>query len=173
MKPLSQLATHFLLLSLLAIGGINTILPDVHRYVVDVHHWLTDTEFANFFAIAQAAPGPNFMIITLIGWKVGGLGGAAIATAAICAAPCALTFVVSGLWRHFRGAPWQRAIQMGLAPLTVGLVLATAYVLTRASDHGLVGYAITAATALVVLKTRLHPLWLFGIAAGLGALGVV
>jgi chromate transporter len=173
MKPTTQLAGHLALLSLIAVGGVNSVLPDIHRYVVDLHHWLTDTEFASFFAIAQAAPGPNLMIVTLIGWKVGGLAGAATATAAICAAPCALAFVVAGLWRRFRGAPWQRAIQMGLAPLTVGLVLATAYVLTRASDHGLVGYAVTGVTAAIVLTTRLHPLWLFAIAAGLGAIGLV
>jgi len=128
---LTELAWQFALLSFLAIGGVNTLIPEIHRRVVDVEHWMTDTDFAQAFAIAQAAPGPNLLIVSLIGWKVSGVLGALVATAAICIPSSLLTFAVAHVWDRFREAPLRAAIQHGLAPVTVGLVLATGYILAR------------------------------------------
>ena len=74
------LLTHFLSLSLLAIGGVITTAPDMHRYLVDQQHWLSDAQFSSSIAVAQAAPGPNVLFIALLGWNVGmnagiGMGG--------------------------------------------------------------------------------------------------
>jgi len=172
-NPLAVLASHFVLLSLVAIGGANVVIPDIHRFVVEGQGWMSGPEFAQLYAIAQAAPGPNVIVVTLIGWQVAGFAGALVATAAMTGPTCLLTYGVSCVWGRFRDKPWRKVVQAGLVPLTVGLVLATSYILTRASDHNLAGYALTAATASVLVMTRLNPLWMLAAGAVLGLLGVV
>jgi chromate transporter len=175
--PVSSLATlawRFTLLSFVAVGGVTSVLPEVHRVVVDIHHWMTDAEFTRLFAMSQAAPGPNMLLVTLIGWQVAGLPGALVATAAMCAPSCTLSYFVAHLWQRFRGAPWRRAVEAGLAPITVALVLSTGWVLMRgAGSTGWPAYAISIATAALVLSTRINPLWLFLAAAGLGLVGAL
>ena len=175
MKPLSdtlgQLAVQFALLSLLAFGGANAVLPEIHRQSVDIHHWMTDQDFAALFAIAQAAPGPNFLISTLIGWKAAGLAGALVTTAAMCGPSCVLTFWVAKFWDHHREAPWRVAVGAGVAPVTVGLIFSSAYVLVRAADTGWRLSAVTAASAAMAYFTRLNPLWCLAAAAALGVAG--
>jgi chromate transporter len=172
-SPLFELAQQFTLLSFLAIGGVNALIPEIHRRVVDVQHWLTDTDFAQAFAIAQAAPGPNMLIVSVIGWRVDGLLGALVATVAICAPSSVLTFAVAHIWDRFRDAPLRAAIQHGLAPVTVGLVLASGYILARTADKTWNAIAITAVTVGLMLTTRIHPLWLLAAGAVLGAFGFV
>jgi chromate transporter len=167
---LLQIAARFALLSLLSFGGVNVVLPDAHRFVVDTQHWLTDQQFADFFAIAQAAPGPNFLIFALIGWQVAGALGAITATLAIIVPAGTMAFIVGGLWHRFRNAPWRRAMQTGLAPVTIGLVFSSALVLSVAADHDWLTFAVTVVTAVVALGTKLNPLWLF---AAAGLLGVI
>jgi chromate transporter len=173
MDILTQLALDFLSLSLMAVGGAQAVLPEIQRSVVDVHGWMTAEQFSELYGLANASPGPNVVIVTLIGWQVAGIVGALVATAAICTPSCLLTFGVFRLWRRFRGAHWTRAIEGGLAPVTVGLVLASGYLITRGSNDGWVAYALTAATVAAVLGTRLNPLWLIGAGALAGLLGVV
>ena len=165
---LTQMAARFVLLSLLSFGGVNVVLPDAHRFVVDTQHWLTDQQFADFFAIAQAAPGPNFLMFALIGWQIAGVLGAITATLAIIVPAGTLAFIVGGLWHRFRNAPWRRAVQTGLAPITIGLVFSTGFVLSSAADHDWMTYAITAVTAVVALGSDINPLWLFAVAGLLG-----
>jgi chromate transporter len=173
LSSLTTLAWRFTLLSLVAVGGVTSVLPEVHRVVVDVHHWMTDAEFTQLFAIAQAAPGPNMLLVTLIGWQVAGLPGALVATAAMCAPCCTLSYFVAQVWQRFRGAPWRRAVEVGLAPITVALVLSTGWVLMRGATTGWRAYAISIATAVLVLSARVNPLWLFLAAALLGFVGAV
>ena len=167
------LARHFALLSLLAFGGGNTVLPEMHRQAVDVSGWLTDQQFADLFAIAQAAPGPNILIVTLIGWQVAGLVGALVATAAICAPACTLTYIVAHLWDRFRDRPWRRVVQLGLAPVTVGIVGAGAFVVAATVDKSLVAVLLTLGTVAVSLWGRLNPLWVLVLGGILGAAGWV
>jgi chromate transporter len=173
MTALVTLALRFMGVSLLAVGGVTTVLPEVHRVAVDVHHWVTDTQFTQMFVIAQAAPGPNMLLVTLIGWQVAGLPGALVATAAMCAPSCTLTYFAAGLWQRFRGAAWRRAVEAGLAPITVGLVLATGWLVARGVDTGWIGSGITVAVAALVVLTRVNPIWLFAAAGALGLLGLV
>jgi chromate transporter len=170
---LGALAVQFTLLSLLAFGGANAVVPEMHRQAVDVHHWMSDADFTALFAIAQAAPGPNFMVSTLVGWKAAGLAGALVATVAMCGPSCLLTYWVAKAWDRFREAPWRRALAAGLAPVTVGLVAATFWLLARAADRDLALGLVTAATLATAWFTRLSPLWCLAAAAGLGLLGVV
>jgi len=172
-ETLVQLAVDFSLLSLITVGGVITVLPEMHRNVVDVHGWMSGEEFAQLFALAQAAPGPNILVVSLIGWKVAGLAGAVVATAAVCAPSSLLTYAVSRIWQRFRGARWREVVEDGLVPVTVGLMLAGGYLITLAADHSIVAFVVTAATAATVLATRIHPLWLLGAGGLLGLAGWV
>ena len=166
-----ELLRQFLLLSLLSIGGINSLVPEMHRNIVDVHGWLSDAQFTELFAIAQAAPGPNFLIVTIIGFVVAGMPGALAATVAICGPSSLLTYTVAHVWDRFREARWRIVIQRALAPVTVGLMFSSGYVLSRAADHGWIAYAVTLGTAALMLWTRVHPLAALAAAAVLGVAG--
>src|SRR5262249_49442229 len=117
-----MLVPTFALLSLCSFGGANAILPEIHRHIVEHHHWLTDTEFAHLFAVSQAAPGPNVLFVTLLGWRVAGVVGALLATLAMFIPAAVLTFAIAGAWDRFKGAAWRDHLQAALAPLTIGLV---------------------------------------------------
>ena len=174
MSPLATIALRFAVLSLIAVGGVTSILPEVHRVSVELHGWLTDAEFTQMFAIAQASPGPNMLIVALIGFHVAGLPGALVAAGAICLPSCTLAYLVERLWQRFRGTPLRRAVEAGLAPITVGLMLATGWLVARgAPGTGWVAYAITAVTTVLVLATRMNPLWLLAAGGVLGLLGLV
>jgi chromate transporter len=172
-SPLVTIALRFTVLSVLAVGGVTAVLPEVHRVVVEVHHWMTDAEFTDLFAIAQASPGPNMLIVALIGWHVAGLPGALVATAAICVPSCTLSYFVARVWERFRGTAWRRAVEVGLAPITIGLILATGWLLARGAQTGWTTSAITVCTAALVTFTRINPLWLFAAAGALGLAGVL
>jgi chromate transporter len=167
-STLTALAIIFTQLSLVAFGGGNTILPEMHRQVTDVHRWLTDADFAALFALAQAAPGPNMMVVPLIGWHVAGLSGMLVSTVAIFGPSSILTAFALRLWRRFKGNPWRQAVQAGLVPVSVGLVAASAVLIVQAADHTWVLVAISAAVALVTTRTRIHPLWLLAAGAAIG-----
>jgi len=172
-SPLVELAGEFLGLSLLSIGGANAIIPELQLRAVHTLHWMTAADFAQLFALSQAAPGPNVLIVALVGWKVAGVTGAIVAMVAMCGPTSALTYWFTQVWDRFRDAPLRVAIQHGLAPVTVGLILSSGYVLTRTTDHSVPAYAVTGLTVLLVLTTRWHPLWMLAAAAGLGALGLL
>jgi chromate transporter len=168
-----ELALLFGSLSLVAVGGANTVVPEMHRQAVEIGHWMSDAEFANLYAIVRAAPGPNMLISTLIGWKAAGIWGALVATAAMCVPSCVLTYGVTRVWERYRHTTWRRVIEAGLAPLTVGLVFASAYVLTRAADHNWRTLAVTAVTAVIAAFSRLNALWVLAAAGALGAIGAL
>jgi chromate transporter len=170
---LADLAAVFGQLSLLAFGGANAVLPEMQRQVVQVHPWMTATEFAALYALAQAAPGPNMLVTTLIGWRVAGLGGALVATLSLCAPSSLLTFGTAHLWYRFRAAPWRGLVQRGLMPVTAGLIMASAVLLTESTTTGWQTAALTGAATVVFLRTRLNPLIVLAVGAGLGVLGVL
>ena len=158
-------------LSLLAVGGVVSTLPEMQRQVIQVHHWLSPTEFAALFALAQAAPGPNMLVSALIGRRVAGLAGALAATLAIIGPSSVLTWAVAGAWHRFRDRPWRKRVQAGLVPVTVGLVAAGAALLVQSTTQGPATAAICLAVAAAVLGTKLHPLWLLAGGAVLGMAG--
>ena len=172
-RSLAEIGMYFTMLSLIAVGGGNALIPDMHRQLVEVNGWLSSKEFASLVALSQAAPGPNILIVSLLGWKVGGIAGALVATGGMCLPSTLLTYAFTRTWDRFRAAHWRAAVQSGLAAVTVGLILASGYVLARAADHNWVGYAITASTVLAVMKTRMHPLWLLAVAGLIGLAGPI
>ena len=168
-NPLFQLFGYFALLSLFAVGGANAAIPEMHRVAVEVMHWMNDRQFADMFAIAQVSPGPNVIIVTLIGYHVVGLSGAAVATVAMCGPTCVLAFMVARTWDRFKDAHWRKAVQAGLVPVSIGLIGASAFVLARTADNNVYAGAITAITAIVAYATKINPLWVF---LGGGILGL-
>jgi chromate transporter len=170
---LATLGALFAQLSLLAFGGGNAILPEMQRQVVEVHHWMSAQNFAALYALAQAAPGPNMLVSTLIGWQVAGLAGALVATFGLTLPSCCLTIAVSSAWYRFRDAPWRRAVQAGLMPVTVGLIMAGAVLLCQTTATNWRPALLTAVATAVFLWTKLNPLLMLAAAAALGACGVL
>ncbi|OYX13846.1 MAG: hypothetical protein B7Z15_05925 [Rhizobiales bacterium 32-66-8] len=171
--PLSTLVVNVFLVSFLAIGGANAIIPELHRMAVQSNGWMSDSTFADLFAIAQVTPGPNVILITLIGWYVAGAPGAIAATFLMCVPPGIAAYGVSRLSHRFRTARPRIAIQRGFTALTIGIVLASAYILARTSNADWVAYAITAVAAVGTIATRLNPIWLIAIGALVGLAGLV
>ena len=168
-----QLFLEFALLSFVAFGGATALLPEMHRVVVENHHWLNDTTFTHLYAIAQAAPGPNVLVVTLIGWEVAGLAGALAATLAMCLPMSVLIYLLIDRWEGFSGKRWQRAISLGVAPLAVGLVFSGATLIARSAGLGWAACALVAVTVVANLRTKLHPLWFIAVGAAVGLLGLV
>jgi chromate transporter len=168
---LMVVAAHFALLSLFAFGGATSAVPEMHRQAVELQHWMSDRQFSELFAMAQVAPGPNVMIVTLIGQQAGGILGGLIATCAMCLPSCALAYVVYHVFYRFKGAHWQIAIQSGLVPVTIGLVAASALIVARAADHDVFSVVITIATAAFTYWSRTTPLVALALAAMLGFAG--
>ena len=170
MSLLLQLAGMFGKVSLRAVGGFNSTLPQVARDVVTDHHWLTAAQFAQLFAIANAAPGPNLTVATMIGEHMAGPAGGLVATLAIILPAGLLVIVVSKVWDRYRENRWRRIIQAALLPITAGLVLAAAGILMRQADTGVLMGLITLVAGGLTWRSRLHPLWLLGGGTLLGLL---
>ncbi len=168
--PLMALAVLFAHLSLASFGGGNTILPEMVRQIVDVHHWMSAQQFGALYALAQVAPGPNMMVVTLIGWSVAGWPGALVSTLAMFAPSSILMGLFLHVWERFRDRPWRRIVQAGLVPVTVGFVVSASLVITRAHWHDGVLTLIIALSAVAALATRLHPLLIL---LGGGLLGML
>jgi chromate transporter len=184
------LLMHFLSLSLLSVGGALTTAPEMHRFLVDERHWLSDAEFTSSITLAQAAPGPNVLFIALLGWHVGMNAGGGLA-AGLAAWPSALlgvlialfgillpsstlTFTLARWGHHNKERRLVRAFKQGMAPVVIALLLATAWILTAAHGSGLHNWRlwlVTAISTVLVWRTRIHLLWLLGAGAVLGWLG--
>jgi chromate transporter len=167
---LAALFGHFLLLSLLAIGGAITVAPEMHRVLVDRMALLTDAQFNASIAIAQAAPGPNVLFVAVMGYQAGGLVAALVALTAIMLPSTTLALAASR-WGHAR-REWRpvQAFKAGMAPIVIALLMATGWILAAATP-GWRHLVLTVAAALLVWRTRIHLLWLIAAGAVAGALG--
>ena len=165
-NPLIALLILFAPLSLVSVGGGQSIVADMHHQVVDLHGWMTEREFMTAYAIARMCPGPSTLVVTLIGYHLAGILGAVVATLAIFVPSSALVCGMAHLWRRQTGAPWQRAVERGLIPVAAGMILATAYTLLRAAEGGWLAIVVAFASAGAVMFTRWHPLWLLAVGCG-------
>ena len=185
-----HLLVYFLTLSLMAVGGAITAAPDMHRYLVDGNHWLTETQFTSSIAIAQAAPGPNVLFIALLGWNVGlnagggsglqawslGALGVTLCMVGILLPSSLLTWQASRWGQRNRDKRGVKAFKQGMAPLVIGLLLATGWLLGSASGNPAKDWRLwllSVVCMLLVWRTRIHLLWLLGAGALLGALAWV
>jgi len=159
--------------SLIAFGGVNALLPVLFNLAVTQEHWIDVQTFSDYFAIAQAAPGPNFMTVTLLGWHVYGVIGALIATLAIAWPSSILIFYLQRLIMGIEDPLKKKSIQYAAAALAIGLVLSSAWQIALQINQSMAAYALTIGTIAIVFFTRWHPLYLIAIGALLGVLGFI
>jgi len=178
------LLLHYMMFSMLAVGGVISTAPEMHRYLVDQQHWLLDAQFNSSIALAQAAPGPNILFVALLGWNVG-MNAGGIATALLgmlitmtgILLPSTSLAYLAGRWgqrnRELRSV---RAFKQGMGPLVIALVIATGWILASANSNPASDWPLwllTATAAMIVSKTRIHLLWLLAAGALLGWFGLV
>jgi chromate transporter len=183
---LAQVIWQFLSLSLFSLGGGNTLLAEYHHLSVDKFCWLTNSQFADLYALAEAAPGPSSMIVGLLGlgagWPEGPLWallsgyGAEIAILL----PSTLLMVMACLsWRHLEHSPWRHAFERGMGPITLGILFAVGLKILKTADVGrdgqlsVPGVIVSLVVCALMLRTRISPLWFMAIAGVLGALGII
>jgi len=177
-----SLLAHYLLLSLLSIGGAITAAPDMHRYLIDERHWLSDPQFSASIAIAQAAPGPNVLFVALLGWNIGlnagglptAVVGMTVTLLGILVPSTLLTFFATRWGRRNRDVAVVRAFKQGMAPVVIALLVATGWLLVaggRASPTDWPLWLLATVSAVIVWRTRVHLLWLLSAGALLGWIG--
>jgi chromate transporter len=175
---------HYLLLSLLSVGGAIATVPEMHRYLVEQQHWLSEAQFVSSIALAQAAPGPNVLFVALMGWNIGAnagglptaLFGALLAMAGILLPSATLTYLATRWAHENRERHAVRAFKQGMSPVVIALFIATGWILASAHDqpaHDWPLWALTAVSALVVWRLKIHLLWLIAAGALLGYWGLV
>jgi chromate transporter len=172
-NPVLALALIFATMSLFAVGGANSAIPEMHRVAVDVNHWLTDKQFTDVYAIAQLSPGPNVLIVTLIGYSVAGILGALVATLAMCVPTAVLALIVSRFLTRSSQSRWPSIIQAALVPLSIGLMGASGFILARSSDQTVVAALVTVGAAVLASVTKLNPLWMLVVGGCLGFAGLI
>ena len=172
-SSLWALVSTFGLMSLFAVGGAAAAVPEMHRVAVEVQHWMTDQQFADAYAIAQLSPGPNVLIVTLIGYAVAGIPGALSATLAMCLPTALLAYSVSRFMNRASASRWPAIIRAALVPLSIGLMAASALILAQSTDRTIAALLLTALVAVIASVTRVNPLWLLLAGGILGFAGIV
>ena len=167
---LLRMAIAFAATSVVSIGGIAGMIPEIHRQAVEANGWLTDSQFATTFAISQIAPGPNIMIMSLVGWRVAGAAGLLVATLATVVPTGAIALLARRGESRLSHALWYRIARSSLAPIIVGLVLASGLVTARAAISGPAGIVIAAAVGLFTTFVRTNPLVPLGLAVAAGVI---
>jgi chromate transporter len=167
----AQLAGHFMVLSLLAVGGAITTAPDMQRWLVQQQGWLSDSQFAASVALAQAAPGPNILFVALVGWETAGAAGLVAALGGIMLPSSALALAVGRFGRQSAASLGLRAFHAGMAPVTIGLLLSTAWLLAAPNPNRWGTLGLAAATLWVMLRSKRSPLWPLALGAVAGAVG--
>ena len=159
--------------SMIAFGGVNALLPELLNLAVNQEQWIDLQTFSDYFAIAQAAPGPNFMTVTLLGWHIYGIIGALVATFAIIWPSSILIFFLQRFILGIKDPVKKKSIQYAAAALAIGLVLSSAWEIALQINHGVAAYLLTITTIGLTLFTRWHPLYLIAIGGVLGMLGLI
>ena len=179
-----DLFSHYLMLSLMSVGGAISTTPEMHRYLVEQHHWLTQAQFNESIALAQAAPGPNVLFVALMGWNVG-LNAGSMAAAVLGVVVTMLGIMIPSTVLTYVAAQWGhrnrelravRAFKQGMAPIVIALLLSTSFILGAAGGdarHDWPLWTLALASGLVIWRTKIHLLWVLGFGALVGALQLV
>jgi chromate transporter len=166
-EVLLRLALVLAPISLAAFGGAASMYAPLQHQAVDVQHWVTLREFLDLFAVSRVTPGPGSLLGTLIGWKIAGLAGAIVATLALYVPSSTLVFMVGTVWNLHRGKKWHTALEIGLAPVGAGLLLAGVLTLARAlAEHVTSIVVILAVAAIMAWRAKIHP-FIFLLGGGL------
>ena len=167
LTTLLQLLAIFTPLSLITVGGGQSVVADIHRQVVEVHGWMTDNQFLDLFALSRITPGPGSLLVTLIGWHVAGLAGALVASFAIFVPSSILVYGLARLWTRHQGSAWTRAIEAGLLPVAAGMILAASFTILRAAEGGWWAWGVALASTVLLMFTRMNPLVMLAIGGGI------
>jgi chromate transporter len=157
MNQIPALIGVFAYLSLLTIGGGMAAFPELKTLTVDVHHWLTFPQLIHFYSVGQMAPGPNMMMVAAIGQWVAGPMGSLVVVIAFFLPTGLITFGVGRLWVRLEGWPWRDAIQRGLAPVSVGLILSGCLTMAKGALTGWITVVIAASVFTILLRSRINP----------------
>ena len=163
-----QLALVFSYLSLLGFGGGKGIIPAMITQTVDIHHWVTNVQFSQFYAIGRVVPGPTTIMVALIGYKAAGFTGALVATVATFVPAAVVMTVVSIFWKRLDGSTWKDIIARGLAPVIIGLMWSSVFSLGKGVVDSLAMIVLTASVAVISLRTEISPAALIGASAAVG-----
>ncbi len=163
-----HLVIFFLSIAPFTIAGAQTLIPELYRYFVTTRGHMTASEFATVVALAQIAPGPNMLVVSLLGWKVAGLAGLLATTAALIGPTSLLAYFFGRALEKLKNAPWLAVTKVALAPIVIGLMLASGTITSRAANHDAIGYVLTAAAAVMIYLTNRNPLWVLGSGALIG-----
>lgn len=163
-----ELALRFMLLSMIAVGGGATVLPDMQR-LAEAQGWLDPATFASYYALTQCAPGPNILVVALVGLHVAGIWGALAASAGMLIPSSIVAYFAAGGWTRYGDAPWRKLLARALLPVVGGLIVAAGVLLAEAAARNWISLVITAAVALLSVTTRINLLVLLLAAAGIGA----
>ncbi len=172
MKELPAVFRVFAYLSLLTVGGGMAAFPEMKILTVEVHHWLTFPQLVHLYSVGQMAPGPNMMMIVSIGEWAAGVLGAIVAVIAFFGPTSLLTLLVGRLWNRLVRWPWRNSIQVGLAPVSIGLLLAGCFTFARGAVTGVDTAAIAVGTLLILLKYKINPALLVLAGAIIGVLSL-
>ncbi|AMG44065.1 chromate transporter [Achromobacter ruhlandii] len=165
LATLHDLFSVFTPLSFLTVGGGQSILPDIHRQAVDSYGWISESQFLDYFALSRITPGPASLLVTLIGWQVGGWLGAMAASIAIFL-PCSLLiYALARVWARYRHATCVRAIEAGLVPVAAGMILASSCTVLRAAEGGAWAWGVAAVSTLALVYTRISPFLMLALGA--------
>jgi len=157
MTQIPDLIRVFSYLSLLTVGGGMAAFPEMKIQIVDIHRWLTFPQLIHFYSVGQMAPGPNMMMIIPVGdWAAGPLG-AVVVVIAFFGPTALLTFAIGRLWKHLESWPWRQSIQRGLAPVSVGLLLAGCFTIAKGSIFGVATAAIAVGVLMILLQYKINP----------------
>lgn len=171
LADLFGLFNHFLLLSLIAVGGAITTVADMHRFLVVEQGWMSDATFTSSIAIAQAAPGPNVLFVAVLGWNAAGVAGVLVTMLGIMLPSTTLALLAARWGARQADSFAMRVFTLGLGPLTIGLLLATGWVLTEPVRAEPAAWVLVVGTVVVMITRRCSPLWLIAAGGVVGALG--
>jgi chromate transporter len=160
----------FAVLSILGFGGGKGIIPQMHTDVVDKYHWITSSQFSEFYTIGKLVPGPTTIFSALIGFTAAGVAGAAVALGAMFIPSSALMVLMDSVWTRWKNTDWKTAIAKGLAPVIVGLVWSSVFTIGKGVASGAGAYAIAAIVTILMLRTKMAAPTLILLA---GAAGIV
>ena len=173
-SPVLDLTLHIAMLAVMAVGGgVILIAPEVSHFVVGARHWLSNEQFSAAYAIAQAAPGPNLLFISFVGWLAAGWAGAICATLAVIVPSTALTLAIIKARPEGKEGRFSRALSQAFAPMSIGFLVATAWIFSQSSNADWRADALTLACAGIVLRSKLNPVMLIALGAAAGMLRLI
>jgi len=169
MSLLIHLAWTFALLSILAVGGGTAVLPEMQTILA--HQFGIDhTQFVHIYSIGQLAPGPNMLMVLVIGYQIAGLLGAGVVLLSFFLPSSLMCFYMGRLWNRFGESPWRRSIQNALEPISIGLMSSGVYAVAKASVVSSITMALAVVTLYLILRTKINPVLVILGSGGFGAL---